>query len=237
MSRDEPLPHVIPATVWKHVNTALIDFDGTLVNSYPRLFSAYKRFMELNAKPATYDDFKELIGYTLAEIVEKVIHKHQLKSAPAQLIDSYQSIMKQVYQFEIHLYQGAVETLELLKRHNIALALVTAADRSLVEPYLEKQQIAHYFQEIVTPLPDMAGKPAPDLYLHALDLMQVDATQAIALEDSPSGIASATSAGIYTILIRNTFHEKLHKDYDNVSEADNWTEVASMLSLLTKESR
>lgn len=220
--------HSIPKNVWNLLTTVLVDFDGTLADSYPRLYLAYKTFMELNGKVANMDDFKELIGYTLPEVVEKISEKHHLKSPPQQLLESYRTIMKQVYNHEIKIFPGALEVLQFLRKKQLTLAMVTAADRSLVEPFLERHGIRDYFKLIVAPTGNMPGKPAPDLYKHALNLLGINSTQAIALEDSITGIASATGAGIYTILIRNFLHEKLEKEYFNVIEAQNWEEVGKI---------
>ena len=46
-------------------------------------------------------------------------------------------------------------------------------------------------------------KPAPDVYLAALDGIGVSASQAVAFEDSPNGVRAATTAGIYTVAVPN----------------------------------
>ena len=46
-------------------------------------------------------------------------------------------------------------------------------------------------------------KPSPALYLEALELLGVAADEAIAIEDSPNGIAAARAAGIYCVAFPN----------------------------------
>lgn len=48
-------------------------------------------------------------------------------------------------------------------------------------------------------------KPAPDIYLHALDQLGVDASSAIAIEDSSNGLRASLAAGIATVVTTSSF--------------------------------
>ena len=52
-------------------------------------------------------------------------------------------------------------------------------------------------------------KPNPDLYLLALDQLQVQKSEAIVFEDSPNGVKAANRAGIYVVAIPNPITSKL----------------------------
>ncbi len=220
----------IPKQVWKNITTIFIDFDGTLADSHPRLFQAYKTFMELNGRTATIEEFKELVGPTLPEIVTKIIQKYGLKSSTEQLLSSYRSIMDQVYTYEIKLFPGVPEVLEFLKNHGFRLAVVTSADKRYVVPFLKRHKIDHYFNNIFTPEGPIPGKPAPDIYIQALKAMHVDFTHALAIEDSEAGVSSAIAAGIYTVFLKNSPQDKLKKEYFNVVQADGWNGLHNLLN-------
>jgi HAD superfamily hydrolase (TIGR01509 family) len=53
------------------------------------------------------------------------------------------------------------------------------------------------------------AKPAPDLYLAVLDDLQVAAPEAIALEDSPNGVAAAKAAGLWCVAVPNELTAEL----------------------------
>lgn len=220
----------IPKQVWKNINTVFIDFDGTLADSHPRLFQAYKKFMELNGRSATIEEFKSLVGPTLPEIVEKIIEKHGLKSSAEQLLNSYGAIMDQVYAHEVNLFPGALEVLEFLKKQGFRIAIVTSAKDRYVEPFLAKFKIRHYFDHLFCSDGTLPGKPAPDMYIRALKEMHVEFTQALAIEDSEAGIQSAIAAGIYTVFLKNTPYDILKKDYYNVVQADSWDGLNKLLN-------
>ena len=225
------MPPTIPAKVWQHITTILVDFDGTLADSHPRLYEAYQKFMRLNGREGTADDFQSLIGHNLPEIVARLAEKHGLKAPKEQLLLSYEKIFEQVYEHEIDMLPGALTTLNYLKDQKIPMAVVSAADKTLVEPFLHRHKIYDYFKVIIAPeRASIPGKPAPDLYILALKLMGVNPTQAIAIEDSEGGVASANGAGIFTIFLKNPVHPKLKKEYYNKVDAENWNEILKILS-------
>ena len=56
------------------------------------------------------------------------------------------------------------------------------------------------------------AKPRPDLYLHTLRLLGVEAGDAIAFEDSPNGVRAARAAGIFCVAIPNDVTRDLGLD-------------------------
>jgi HAD superfamily hydrolase (TIGR01509 family) len=59
------------------------------------------------------------------------------------------------------------------------------------------------------------GKPAPDLYLLALNRLNVDPAECVAYEDTDEGVAAATSAGIRCIDVRPILHPTRHHAGDH----------------------
>ena len=59
---------------------------------------------------------------------------------------------------------------------------------------------------------DVGGvsKPAPDVFLRALELLEVEAGSAAVVEDSPNGLKAALAAGIRTVVVPNPLVESLN---------------------------
>ncbi len=65
---------------------------------------------------------------------------------------------------------------------------------------LETAGLTRYFEPFLFSASDVPnGKPAPDLFLHAARRMKADPSDCIVIEDSPAGVAAATSAGMTAI--------------------------------------
>jgi len=82
---------------------------------------------------------------------------------------------------------------------NLGLALVTNAPKANVEHMLE--MLGLQFETVIIAEELAAGKPHPLPYQTALETLGISADQAIAFEDSPSGIRSAVGAGIRTVAL------------------------------------
>jgi len=87
------------------------------------------------------------------------------------------------------------------RAESIGTAIASSSSADWVNGHLERLGLAHFFDQVVTIEHVDAAKPAPDLYLHATELLGVDPGDAIALEDSPNGVQSAKAAGLYCVAV------------------------------------
>jgi beta-phosphoglucomutase-like phosphatase (HAD superfamily) len=65
--------------------------------------------------------------------------------------------------------------------------------------------MADSFDAVVDRESVVRGKPAPDLYLRACDLLGVDPRRALALEDSVPGLRAARAAGMTVVGVRSSY--------------------------------
>lgn len=94
---------------------------------------------------------------------------------------------------------AALERLEPAFR----LGLATSASLPVAQSVLESTGWKRFFDVVVSADAVARGKPAPDFYLRALDLMHATPARTAAIEDSANGIRSAHAAGIAVIAIPN----------------------------------
>ena len=83
------------------------------------------------------------------------------------------------------------------------LGLATSAARRVAETVLENMDWKRFFEVVVTADDVPRGKPSPDVYLRALELLHSDAAETEAVEDSTNGIRSAYAAGLRVIAVPN----------------------------------
>ncbi|GAA4971615.1 hypothetical protein GCM10023225_11650 [Kineococcus glutinatus] len=94
---------------------------------------------------------------------------------------------------------GARERLAGLRAAGVPTALVTMSYRSLAQ---EVVQLLPGAFDVLVPGDEVArGKPAPDPYLRAAELLGVDPRECVALEDSATGVRSAEAAGCRTVAV------------------------------------
>jgi len=102
------------------------------------------------------------------------------------------------------LSNGAIELLEYLKAKHIKIGLASASNNA---PFLLKAMaIDHYFDAIVDPSTILQGKPAPDIFIKACELVNLNPSECIGVEDAYAGIESIVSAGLLPIGIGSKEH-------------------------------
>jgi HAD superfamily hydrolase (TIGR01509 family) len=97
---------------------------------------------------------------------------------------------------------GAFEALAGVRAAGVPCALVTNTERALTELALNSMGRGN-FEVTVCGDEVPHSKPAPDVYLRALELLGVAASATVAVEDSPTGVASAEAAGCTVLVVPN----------------------------------
>jgi len=95
-------------------------------------------------------------------------------------------------------YIGAAERLGLKR------AIVSSASRWWIDMHLKRLERSVGWDAILTADRDPSrAKPNPTMYFEALDVLDVDADEAIVFEDSPNGVRAAKAAGIFVVAVPN----------------------------------
>lgn len=121
--------------------------------------------------------------------------------------------------------KGLFELLGYLKEHNIKTAIASSSYREKVLKYLEKAKVdKSYFNAIICGDMVKNSKPEPDIYLKACEVLNVNPSNSLALEDSANGLLSAYRAGTKPIFIKDLKeHDKsildlVYKRFDDLSQ-------------------
>ncbi|MEH2435237.1 MAG: HAD-IA family hydrolase [Nostoc sp.] len=183
----------------------LFDLDGTIVNTDPIHYRAWQQML-LNYSIEIDETFykSRISGGLNPEIVKDILP--QLSAAEGQKFADEKEALFRKLASNLKPLSGFSELLEWTDTHQLKRALVTNAPRLNAEFMLEVLGIKEAFHTVILADDCIAGKPDPAPYEVALKKLAITAEEAIALEDSPSGIRSAVSADIRTIGIAST-HE------------------------------
>ena len=96
---------------------------------------------------------------------------------------------------------GITQLLDYLDEKHIPAAIATATDIQRTESYLGQVGLLGRFSRIVCAAMVENGKPKPDIYLYAAQQLGLPPEECMALEDSPNGVRSASSAGCVTVMV------------------------------------
>jgi len=172
-----------------------LDLDGTLADSLHVMRAAYAEFLGRFGRPADDSEFASLNGPPLPEVVRRLQAAHGLPGDLDRLVAVYQSIVDDVYA-GVAPTAGAPELLAAAKRAGWVVGVVTSSSAARTRQWLARTGLHVDF--VVAGEDTPRGKPHADPYLLALQRAERAAAAAVAVEDSPQGVAAALAAGIAT---------------------------------------
>ena len=96
---------------------------------------------------------------------------------------------------------GLVELLDYLNRNDYKIAVATSSEKETALFNFNNAGISKFFDKIVCGDMIKRGKPEPEIYLRACEIIGIGPSECLALEDSPMGILSAYRAGMKPVMI------------------------------------
>lgn len=111
-------------------NWIFFDLDGTLADSIPAMYEVYISFLSKFGIKGTKEEFEELNGPSLSEIVDILRTRHRLDSDKYFLIDLYKSEILDAYKNYVKPLDGSNDVLQELKKANISSKAVAVIEDS-----------------------------------------------------------------------------------------------------------
>jgi HAD superfamily hydrolase (TIGR01509 family) len=176
----------------------LWDMDGTIIDTEPYWMAEERLLVEEAGGSWTLEDGLDMVGNDLIRSAEIILERTPVSGTPAQIVDRLQTGVVRRTRERLPWRPGALQLLDELRHLGVPSALVTMSWTPLARVLLDALP-AGTFASVVTGDQVSRGKPAPDPYLLAVDRLGVLPAHCVAIEDSPTGVASATAAGVPTI--------------------------------------
>jgi HAD superfamily hydrolase (TIGR01509 family) len=193
------------------IEGVLFDFDGTLVDSRNDVLETFCQFAANHGVAAREGVIALFDGLTTYEIVESAKADWNIPVPLNELTESYFTLLAATYT-QVRESTGASSVLAALASGDRRLGLVTSAPEELVEPVLTRFGWSKVFHCKVYGTRGVCGKPHPALYLAALSKFGINSGNILAVEDSVSGVRSATAAGIRVAAIGSASAEARLRD-------------------------
>ncbi|MCH7227714.1 HAD family hydrolase [Haloferula sp. A504] len=183
------------------VEAVIFDCDGTLVNSMPAHFAAWCEALAYYGAANVFqeDVFYAMGGRPTTDIVVELNDEYGLKLDP----EAVAMKKREAFLGQLHTLDGIDEVVALARslRGKLPMAVATGGTRLVIEKTLQALELSDLFDEVVTADDVRVGKPAPDIYLKAAELLGVAPGKCLAFEDAPAGIMAAQRAGMQVIAV------------------------------------
>eukprot|EP00239_Pterosperma_sp_CCMP1384_P009624 CAMPEP_0197863672 /NCGR_PEP_ID=MMETSP1438-20131217/41321_1 /TAXON_ID=1461541 /ORGANISM="Pterosperma sp., Strain CCMP1384" /LENGTH=207 /DNA_ID=CAMNT_0043481661 /DNA_START=57 /DNA_END=677 /DNA_ORIENTATION=+ len=194
------------------VKGALFDVDGTLVDSMPNFFPSWNVAGEKWGLKMSEETFYLLAGKPLPDMVQ-YLHETQLGGpATDEFVKEFLALKKVAHvEHEKKVgtpaaIQPTVDIARAFKDKGIPICCATSGLREHVEEHLQAAGMGDLFPShlivCAADLPSGCGKPKPDIFMKAAQVIGVEPHECRAFEDAEAGLESAWRAGCHTIDVR-----------------------------------
>lgn len=180
----------------------IFDMDGLMFDSESVMLRAFLEMTEKMGLHATREQGITLIGKDSRDIWN-LYRKYFGEDIDAQGL--YRMIggrIKEIIDSEgVAMKKGLVCLLDQLDQKGVRKVIASGSSRATILNNLRQHGLEKRFDGIISSEEVKKGKPEPDVFLACLDLMQVEAKDALVLEDSPLGVQASLRAEIPVIAV------------------------------------
>ena len=201
------------------IKALIFDFDGLILDTETPDYVAWKDIYREHGFELPHDEWGKIVGgyglshFDAAEHLALLSHgrldsvilraRHQLQASAAIA--------------RAAVLPGVLDYIHEAKRLGLKLAIASSSPHSWVDTHAKRLGLFHYFDKVICADDVGVGrtKPNPDLFLLALNQLQVQKNEAVVFEDSPNGVLAANRAGIFVVAVPNPVTALLKLDGAN----------------------
>ncbi len=182
----------------KNPAAVLWDMDGTLVDTEPYWFDVEFELVAEFGGTWTDADARSLVGFDLLDSAHELRARGSVDLEPVDVVERMLDGVIQRIAEQLPWRPGARELLGECVAAGIPCVMVTMSWRRLADAVITSAPPGSFVASI-TGDEVHHGKPDPEPYEAAAGALGVDPADCVAIEDSPTGVASALAAGCATL--------------------------------------
>jgi HAD superfamily hydrolase (TIGR01509 family) len=196
--------------MFEHVIRAIVfDFDGLILDTEEPIYRSWLEVYEAHGEDLPFDRWVQTVGSTTTGFHPQHHLEERLgRPLPKEVLDRRMDRRTELI-LANQVLPGVVRRLEEARAMGLKLGVASSSTQEWVRGHLARLGILEHFDCLRCRDDVASAKPEPDLYLAALDCLGVTAEEAIAIEDSPNGVAAARRAGLKCVAIPNSITTRL----------------------------
>lgn len=209
------------------LTAVIFDFDGVLVDSEPLHYQAFAALFEPMGLELDYETYmRELIGFDDRDAIHWIAQQLSMADVDIeQLCQRKQDVFDDLAR-GIAPLPGALDLVDACIEAGLAIAVASGATRRDIELMLGGLGRSDVFPVIVSADDVARSKPDPTTYSQAVDQLarhhndpRITPKTAVAIEDTPTGIHSARTAGLAVLGVTTTVPKAMLKQADCVVDS------------------
>lgn len=179
------------------LKAVIFDMDGVIINSEPLHARAGVMACEKYNIPVDTDFCYSYIGSPAIIMCTDIVKKWKPDLSAEELLREMELCKRSLEKAEGYsLIPGIAQLMEKLHHAGIMISIASSSSEADINETLKRNKLQKYISHVVNRSGAISPKPAPDIYIEVLKRLGINAKEAVAIEDSDTGIASANAAGI-----------------------------------------
>jgi HAD superfamily hydrolase (TIGR01549 family) len=219
------------------LKAALFDIDGTLIDSVDLHAESWKMTFAHFGVEATFQDVRSHIGEGADRLMPAFLPPHSPASLQKEIEEFRSNLFKREYLPKVRAFSGVRELFERIRAHGCKLLLASSCASDEIDRYKAIAGISDMTDCDVTADDARSSKPAPDIFMKALDqIAPIAASESCVVGDTKYDGEAARRAGIPFVGLLcggSTKHElersgaiAIYRDpADLLTQWDSWLDV------------
>jgi beta-phosphoglucomutase-like phosphatase (HAD superfamily) len=205
MAETTTKPNAAPAVALEPFTAVIFDMDGVIVDSEPRHEQAFLEVWDALG----YGDrhgihFPDYYGRSDRALWLDFIEKHRPTQTLEELTAWKQNRLLEILRSEQPIFEGLPDMVARCAAR-WPLAVASGSLYVVIDEVLAMKNLRRHFSAIVSVQDVARGKPAPDVFLRAAEILGMPPGECVVIEDSAAGVTAARAAQMQVIAITNTF--------------------------------
>jgi HAD superfamily hydrolase (TIGR01509 family) len=203
----------------------IFDLDGTLLDTEKYQFLAWQQTIIDCGYIFTETDYIDFCGKMTVRNAEIVRERSGFKFEVEEIISlRTANLLTILKEKPIELMPGMREVLDYLKNQEIKLGVGSGSWKEELEIKFSKAGLDGDFDVVTYQTDGLRGKPAPDIYLKAVEKLGVPAHECLVLEDTEVGVLAARAAGADCVVVPHQFSK--NQDFSQANGVfESWFDV------------
>jgi beta-phosphoglucomutase-like phosphatase (HAD superfamily) len=179
--------------------TVIFDLDGVIADTTKTHFDAERKVLQIYGVHSPC--LNNYAGVSDVDMFSDLIRINNLSGVTAaQLTDQKWEIIDRC-PFGFEPIPGAIQLIEYLSKRKHPMAVASGSPKKFINEVVSSLNLKPYFQALVSSEEVDRGKPAPDIFLCAAEMVGVSPATTVVIEDGVAGVRGAIEAGMSTIFL------------------------------------
>jgi HAD superfamily hydrolase (TIGR01509 family) len=183
------------------IRAVCFDLDGLMFNTEHVFYESAEVLLQRRGLAMSRGAMDAMLGRRPLESFQALIDYLGLKEGPAELLAESQLIFHKLLDVKLRPMPGLFELLDLIEGVGLPKGVATSSPRKYLENVFGRFDLQPRFPVALTAESVTLGKPNPEIYLKAAEMLGVSPGEMLVLEDSQTGTRAGAAAGAFVVSV------------------------------------